>query len=324
MRPIQPTIPEFPALRRPPADLLRADLPTRPKAALTVSSDSPPGQAPADDDDAWIDDEDEWEPGEREETAETAAEPRAARERAAIPPAPSNTADGSLARQSVGDTPQSGSAEPEDEDEDEWEPDDDESIPGVTLAQSARETNGRASDRASASKDELTEEFFSTPPEPEPTDFSDIDSLAAAAMKIDPKRQEMARKVVMGVMSSMAFLLVVSAGVAALGRGDDRPSVQAAPSAVHGNLSAAAELAASRAPSTITYQRAEAEAARQNAEATELHDQASDLELEPPSKRASPEEVAAYRRALARKQRIKAAKKQPRPTGTSGGMLRRF
>ncbi len=321
MRPIQPTIPQFPALKRPPADLLRADPPTTTGRAQAAQSDSPPGQVDVDDD-AW-DDDDEWESDEAEASAETAAEPRTARPRAAIPPPASNSTEVDLAAsQSIRPAPQDDAVAADDDDE--WEPDDDDSEPDIAPVQLVRTAGRRTSDRSTTSRDEFTEEFFSKPPEPELTDFSDIDSLAAAAVKVDPRRQEMARKVVIGVMSSMAFLLVVSAGIAALGRGDDQSSVRAAPSAVHGNLSAAAELAASRAPSTITYERAEAEAARQSAGAKESDDQTLDGQLERPGKRASPEEVAAYRRAVARQKRIKAAKKRPAPTGAAGGMLRRF
>jgi hypothetical protein len=317
MRPIQPTIPEFPSLRRPPADLLRTGLPSTTEAVQTAYSDSPPGQVGEVDDDAWDDDEADWEPDESEATAE----PRTTA-RAALPPPASKGGMRDLAHQKAHAAPQSDSTEPNDDDE--WEPDDDDSAPDVAPAQLVRSAAGRTSDRPPASRDELSEEFFSTPPEPEPADFSDIDSLAAAAIKIDPKRQEMARKVVIGVMSSMAFLLVVSAGIAALGSREDPPSAQAAPSAVHGNLSAAAELAASRAPSTITYQRAEAEAARQQAETTKLTGRASDSASARRGRHASPEDVAAYRRAIAKKKRLKAAKRRPRPTGSSGGMFHRF
>ena len=322
MRPVQPTIPHFPALKRPFADLLRGGPTAKPVAAKLGYSDSPFGRIHDNDEDAW-DDEEEWEPENANTRVKATTVPGSTSTRAAVPPPPPSQRPAAvLARQSVGLAAQSGSVELDD---DEWDTNND-SEPDVPPVQLVRTAANRASEPAPISRDDLADEFFSRPPEaePEPADFSDIDSLAAAAMKIDPRRQEMARKVVIAVMSSMAFLLVVSAGIAALGRGEEKPSVQAAPSAVRGNLSAAAELAASRVPGTITYKRAEAEAARQNAEAVQTNEEPEDHKIKRLSKYASPAEVAAYRRAKARQRRIQAAKKRPRPTGSSGGMLRRF
>ena len=46
-------------------------------------------------------------------------------------------------------------------------------------------------------------------------DFSDLDSLAASTVGVDPRRQQIARKVVLWVMGSMGALLLISAAVAA-------------------------------------------------------------------------------------------------------------
>ena len=65
----------------------------------------------------------------------------------------------------------------------------------------------------------ISEEFFlpdGTAPNPGEPAYADLDSLAAAAVPVDPRRQRIARTVVVSIMGSMALLLVVSLSVAAI------------------------------------------------------------------------------------------------------------
>jgi hypothetical protein len=77
----------------------------------------------------------------------------------------------------------------------------------------------------------VSEEFFipegTVPPPPSNRDFSDLDSLAAANVSVDPRRRELARKVVMYVMGAMGVLLLVAGVVATVKSQEDakRPAM---------------------------------------------------------------------------------------------------
>ena len=91
-------------------------------------------------------------------------------------------------------------------------------------------------------------------------DFSDLDSLAANAVSVDPHRQQIARKVVLWVMGSMGALLVVSALVAAF-RPDKgtsstataEPAGSARPALPGPWLRTAGRIAANRAGNSLSH-----------------------------------------------------------------------